>query len=310
MFWRSCLNLVRIVNSRIGPGLGVALVKLLPDGIAYRIAEAFARWVARDQESPLIMAIRSNQAVVQGRTYHDPKLDHAAHEVLRSASRGYVTLFRLLGMRDEEILRIGGLDESVSRPFEDYPAEGRGIFFSGVHTSGFDQLLLYMGRLGFPFQALSYANPEGSYISQNTIRMRFGVNLTPIGIPSLREAMQTLRNGGIVVSGVDRRDESGMRLRFFGKETLLPVGHVRLAKKAGALILAGAPRQLGDERFELFANALVDPVVKEREGASEQEIAQEVITALEAFILPRPSHWLMFHPVWPDALPDHYPGNR
>jgi lauroyl/myristoyl acyltransferase len=301
------LNLVNLANSRLGPGLGIALVKLLPDGIAYRIADSFARRVTRNQDDPLVMAIRSNQSVVQGRTYHDPKMDRAAYDVLRNALRGYVTLFRLLGMKDEDLLKIGGLDESVSQPFHDYPAEGRGIFFAGIHTAGFDQLLLWMGRSGFPFQALSYANPEGSYVSQNAIRRRFGVRLTPIGIPALREALQTLRMGGIVASGVDRRDDKGVRLVFFGRETLLPVGHVRLAKKANALILTGAPRQLSEERFELFANALIDPIQKRREGASDQEIAQLAITALEAFVLPSPTHWLMFHPVWPDALPNHYP---
>jgi KDO2-lipid IV(A) lauroyltransferase len=179
--------------------------------------------------------------------------------------------------------------------------EGRGLIFAGTHTAGFDHLLLMLGGMDYPVQVLSYAQPTGSYSAQNRIRLHFGLRLTPIDFGSLRTAIGHLRNGGMVVTAVDRADPAGELLEFFGRPARLPVGHARLAWRTGAPVLVGVPRAEGKDRYRALYGGQLEPDRSEDEMTASRELAQSAIRLMEGFIRRRPQEWHMFHPVWPPA---------
>jgi KDO2-lipid IV(A) lauroyltransferase len=297
------MTVVSIANSRWGPSLGRSLVRIFPTRLVTAAADWLAAYLARQTDSPLVEAIRSNQAVVRGIAYDDPRLDEAVVSVLRKVGRGYISLFSLVDKKAEELDLSSRIDSTLLEPGLRALEAGRGLFFAAAHTAGFDQLLVMLGSLEYPVQALSAAEPTGSYIVQNEMRMKFGVDLTPVSMAALRKALGILRNGGIVATAVDRPDQSGEQLEFFGMKARMPIGHARLCVKTGAPILVGYTRETAPGEYRAYGVDLLYPASKGDESTAAIDLAQRVLRALETAIREQPGEWLMFHPVWPSVIP-------
>jgi len=179
---------------------------------------------------------------------------------------------------------------------------GKGCIIVGTHTGNFDLALMTMGAQGLDAQALGLAIPPGGgFTLMDEMRREAGVYLTPIGVHGLREAIQRLRNGGFVMTGVDRPVRgSQLSIEFFGQMSYLPTGHVRLAMKADACIIVASPYV--DENGQYTAQ-ISPPLEIERTGDLEQDVQhnlRRVTRWLERFISDYPEQWSMFVRVWPD----------
>lgn len=297
------MDLISLINSRLGPSLGIALARLLSDETASRFANRLALYIARQSSSPLVQAVRANQAVVRGLPYDHPSIDGAVEAVMLNSAQSYVSLFKAMDKGHGFLKEISVLDETLSGPVLECLDRGRGVFFTGAHLLGFDHFLLMLGGLGYPLQSLSFPDPKGSYRVQNAIRLKFGINLTPISLPALRQAIRHLRGGGIVLTAVDRPDPNGEELEFFGKKAHLPTGYTRLILRSGAKVVVGGSYLDEDGVYRAVAVKAIDPVSTGDEHGDSIRLAQEVIGCLEVLIRRRPEQWLMFYPVWPETLP-------
>jgi len=125
--------------------------------------------------------------------------------------------------------------------------------------------------------------------------------VTPVGVEALRSALKRLRNGGVVVTGVDRPlSEHDDPILFFGRPARLPTGHVRLALQTNAPILVACCVQEPTGRYALL---LAPPLEMERTYDRNEDIrhnARRVLAILEDMIRQAPEQWLMFVPVWPE----------
>jgi KDO2-lipid IV(A) lauroyltransferase len=295
------MSLVGFVNSRWGPATGISLARVLPRNLAEKLAERLAARIARQHDSPLIQAVRANQAVIRDLLPEDSALDAAVEQVIQGTASSYLSLFRVMRKGQGELRKAATMEPALEDQALAVLREGRGLIFAGTHTAGFDHLLLMLGGLDYPVQVLSYAQPTGSYSAQNRIRLRFGLRLTPIDFGSLRTAIGHLRNGGMVVTAVDRADPAGELLEFFGRPARLPVGHARLAWRTGAPVLVGCPRLEGEDRYQALYGGRLEPDLSKDEMTASRELAQSAIRVMEGFIRRRPQEWHMFHPVWPPA---------
>jgi KDO2-lipid IV(A) lauroyltransferase len=286
-----------IANSPIGLPLGLFLGRVLRRSTGMRIAEALARRQAREREAPVVRAIRSNQGVVRGLPLRDPALDDAVLEVLRHAARGYVDLLWALARGRRALRESSSLDASTEEIFRDSFRSGRGAILAAPHMSNFDFLLLTLADRGYPVQALSYVHPTAAHRLQNAIRRSYDLDITPVSIPSLRQAVRKLRGGGAVLTGVDRPDPSGQTLTFFGRPACLPTGHARLALQTGAPILVGAVQSEGDAYRGVVSDVIEPPRAGSRSDG--RALAQRVLEGIERFVRARPGEWLVFLPVWP-----------
>jgi KDO2-lipid IV(A) lauroyltransferase len=169
--------------------------------------------------------------------------------------------------------------------------------------SSFNILLLALGVYNFPVQALSYPRVEGATHVDNAVRRSFGINMTPISMRSLRQAIQRLRNGGVVITAIDRPDVGGEPLTFFGRQAVLPVGHARLAIQTGSKILIGNVQKLRNGLYEAVCADLIEPVITGDRKVDVKNLAQKTLEVLEGIIRVRPQEWLVFLPVWPDFIP-------
>ena len=292
------MDIDRIAISKWGPVAGFTLARILPRPFAYWLADRLTAHLSRNENSPMVQAIRANQAVVQGLQEDDPALDKVVWNVLRHAGRCQVDFFKGVGGGHRAVLRSTVMDETFTRGIEAGRESGRGLVVVGAHMSNFDLFLLSIRSRGMDPQVLSYPNPRGSYAVQNRIRTRFGVNLTPTGLKALRQAFRTLSDGGMVAPGVDPPGLGGEPLTFFGRTTVLPVGHARLAVRTNSPVLAGVVQSSGWGKYTAVGSPLFEPRLNGDEHQDTIELAQRVLGWFEDRIRENPEEWLMFYPVW------------
>jgi lauroyl/myristoyl acyltransferase len=291
-----------IAVSRWGPAVGLGIVRMIPYRLAYGVGKLFARWVSSNPKAPMNQVIRANQAVVRDLPYDDPRLDNAVYEVMKINALGFVDFFKAIAGGEEGVKRICVIDEPINSKIEEWSNDDRGVLIIGPHLLGFDMFLLYLGVLKLPILALSYPDPRGSYIAQNMLRMRFGMDVEPTSMKSLRHSMHHLQQGKIIMTGVDRPDVGGEPLEFFGRRVILPVGHARLAVKTNSRVVVGIPYLDESGIYHGMAVDVLEPRNSGDEKRDAQELAQKILSIFESYIRKWPERWLMFFPVWPEVL--------
>ena len=297
------MTLFEFINSRLGPLFGAFLGRVLTRKQAFNFAGFIAARLAANEESPLYKAVRSNLAVVRGLPYISPELDSGVGRVLRNAAYGYVDWFRMMAAGLDDIESVCEIDETLIDSALEAQGNGHGVVFTGAHISSFNLLLLLLAKRGFPIQVLSYARSEGSHRSDNVLRERFGINVTPISFESLRQAFQRLTDNGFVITGVDRPDVGGSKLTFFNRKTILPIGHARLAIKSGAHMIVGVVQKIAEGRYRVTGPPIIEPAITGNLKADTLTLAQQVAGIIEGYIRSEPEEWMMFIPVWPDVIP-------
>jgi KDO2-lipid IV(A) lauroyltransferase len=263
------------------------------------LATSLADRIAARVGSPLVEAVRSNQAVVRDLPLDHPEVERAVRTVLRTMAKSYLVLFRLMRSGHAGLSQAGELDADLIAAGQEILEAGRGLMYAGAHTVGLDLLLLLIGGLGYPIQALAYPESEASYAVTNRIRRSFGVDLSPTDFNSLRQAVKHLRGGGFVITAVDRPDPRGELLEFFGRPARLLVGHARLAIRTGAPIMVGGTYLEESGRYRAVLLEMLESRNYQDTPTGDLELAQAVMRVHERFIRQRPDQWMMFYPVWP-----------
>jgi KDO2-lipid IV(A) lauroyltransferase len=247
--------------------------------------------------------LRANHAVIRDLPYHAPELDGIVREVLRNAGRGYADWYLAMARGPEAVRESIDIDPELLDRIRGALEDERGIVLVGAHMSSFNLLLLKLGLLGLPIQALSYATPRGAVHVDNAVRLKFGVDLTPISMHSLREALRRLQNGGGVMTAVDRPDVGGEILTFFDRPARLPVGHARLALKTDSRVLIGVTHTIAPGRYYVSGSPCIEPERSADMDRDVRALAQHVLSWLERFIRKHPLDWLVYLPVWSDVIP-------
>jgi KDO2-lipid IV(A) lauroyltransferase len=271
------------------------LVRILPRRFTLWLADRIAVRVARQADTAMVVAIRSNQSVVHGLPEDDPKVIEAVEAVLRNTMRSYISLFEVMKGGFEALAEVAIPDEGMLETINEILEQGGGLLYVGAHTIGLDHLLIYFGGLDYHTQVLAYPEVMPSYQAQNDLRRSFGLNIAPVSYHSLRSAITYLKEGGVVVTAADRPDESGIFMEFFGKPAWLPIGHVRLSLKTKAPIMVGVTYSLEAGKYRAKSLGVIRPEQFEGHTNPEQEIAQQVIQKIEGFIRDHPDEWWMFH---------------
>jgi lauroyl/myristoyl acyltransferase len=297
------MDLITFINSRLGPMLGIFLGRTLSTKQAYRLADFLGERVAARTNSLTVQAVRANQAIVRGIPYSSPLLNEVVRKVMRNAARGYADWYRAMAGGPAAVRARVEIDERLLEYVLEAQASDRGLVIVGAHMSSFNLMLLALGLIGYPIQALSYHQVRGAVHVDNAVRRKFGLDITPISMQSLRKAIQRLRQGGIVMTGVDRPDVGGEQLTFFGRNTVLPVGHARLAIQTNSRVLVGMVQTLGEGFYRAVCTPLIDPVSTGDRNQDVLTLAQQVLARIEDFVRQRPDEWMMFLPVWPNEMP-------
>ena len=301
----------KVLNSRFGTSLPLVIASILPLRTGRWLARRAGRWIGRQDRLRIVKTVKANQWVVSGGRFSKEELRQRAVEVFDTRALSLFDFYHLMN-RCEEVLKLIDFDESFERVFEQnqsaiHGTAGQGQLMVCPHITNFDLLGRAMGLRGMRLQVLSYPNPPGGYVLQNKLREVKEMVITPLSIQALRQASDTLSNGGAVITGVDRPiEDKKYRPLFFGRPASLPVGHVRLALKLKlpVIVVAGCRTEQG--RYRLWAS---DPIPMRPDNDLQNEItrnAEAILEVVEEYIRWAPEQWAMFYPVWPEVMAEPY----
>ncbi|HEY5625924.1 MAG TPA: hypothetical protein VIT93_05505, partial [Dehalococcoidia bacterium] len=166
-------------------------------------------------------------------------LRQTAKAVFRNVGYYYADLAQLPRMDVDRFLRerliYTGIDEYIRPNLE----KGRGVVMLSAHVGNAEMAGQALVPLKIPCCAVTeVVQPERLSRMLNSIRNAHGIEFMPVGVPSAKRIVRTLRDGGTVALMGDR-DISGpkMLLPFFGEETWMPTGPVEVALRTGAAIV-------------------------------------------------------------------------
>jgi KDO2-lipid IV(A) lauroyltransferase len=295
-------NAKDVLGSARAIRLGLALSQRLPPRGGYglaRFAASFLSWL----RPRMYWNLRANLRQVLGLQTPDQVLHAMARRTLFRAGCAYYEHFRAVGQPPEVLSGLLHVPDLFWETLEQARAEGRGVMLVTAHMGNFDLAALSLTAQGVRLQALSVADPPPGFQLLNRLRQEAGVEVTPITEAAIRQAVQRLKGGGLVFTGVDYPYGPGREpLRFFGRPALLPTGHVRLALMTGAWLMAVGVQHWEGQGYVLRVEPPLEPVRRGKRQEDVRDLAERVLAILEGWIRETPDQWFMFLPVWPDLL--------
>jgi lauroyl/myristoyl acyltransferase len=275
---------------------------VLPRNQAYQIGDRLTSYIAQQKELPPVKGLHANMAVVYGLPEEHPRIHHAVCQLFRTLVRVYVDLYKALEKGPSGVFASCEFDEFLLDEIDSCLASGQGLVLVGAHSCSFDLLLLALTRHFPEVQALTKRDPKGSSGVMNNIRQEFGVRVTPISVNALREAVQRLKSGGVVVLAADVPIESGAEMIFFRRKTRLPIGHARLATKTGAKMIVGTSQRVSNGLYRARGIQAHQPTPSSDRDRDVIRWAQHSLFLLERFIRERPYEWFMPVSLWPNPV--------
>lgn len=296
------ITLQSIFNSRLGVGVVLGLGKLIPPRIGYRLGESLAAFLSRLKHTKIVRSVRSNQWVVSGQKADALALNELTRQTFVHTAQCLYDFYHNMS-NPEQILSMVSLSDRLHKTLRERSAAKKGTIFIAPHLSNFDLAGRAMALHGYQIQVLSYPQPPGGYQWQNKMRKDFGIEITPMSTESLRQAKQTLREGGAILTGMDRPlESSNYHPLFFGHPASVPVSYVRLGIMTNSPVVVVACQSTGRGKYVVDCSEPIEmkpnvDVINEIE-----QNAQRALFEAEKFIKVAPSQWSMFYPVWPWAL--------
>jgi KDO2-lipid IV(A) lauroyltransferase len=292
----------KIIASPLGLRIAYSIGRYTPNRLGHRMVNFAADRISTRKDWKMVRAARLNQWIVHDEVLDQAALDEAVRKNFRSTARSIFDLYHNINDPKvfSKIIDVHPIAEQLlNRP----EFTERGLVVAGVHMSNFDFIGQAAGMAGVKAMFLGLPDTNPAYRKQLEMRREKGMNFLPTSPASIKQAIKYLRDGGVVMTGLDRPDESyRYHPLFFGRPAPLPIHHIFLALKAQVPVLVGSVICQSDGKYHFLFS---EPIEMQPHPDRHQEIiqnAENVLHLAENFIRQDPSQWSMTFPVWPDAM--------
>lgn len=296
------MKLQDLITTRFGIGLALLVARCRPPGLGRSIACFVADRIANRRSSELVRSIAANQWIVSGRKLSRQEVDRAVHRVLRNAGRSLYDFYHNLDNPGIDA-RLVVFDENVTSLLDRMRNSKEGGVVVAPHLSNFDLAVRTAVQTGVRTLLLTINDGAPAYRLQDLLRRNVNLTVKPVSLHALKDAVRRLREGGSVITGIDRPlPRSRYRPLFFGRRTALPVHHIHLALRTNVPISVISIRREQDGLYYVSAS---EPIMLNRYPNRMDETirnAERVLEIAAGHISRSPEQWSMFHPVWPEAI--------
>jgi len=291
-----------IINSPLGLNLADFIGRYTPDWLGRRIALFAADRISARKGWKMVRAARCNQWIASGGQLDPDSLNKVVADNFRSIACSVYDLYHNIN-KPATFLRLIEPDpiaiQLVQRPeFSD-----RGLVVAGIHMSNFDMAFQVGGLSGIKALVVTLPELNAGYQIQTNMRSKNGLSMVQASVGSLKHAVDHLKAGGLIITGIDRPDDSYLyRPKFFGRPAAIPIHHIFLALKSHVPIIVAAIHKQSDGKYHFLFS---EPIEMQPHPDRNTEIllnAEMILRVSEGFICRDPSQWAMTFPVWPDAM--------
>ncbi len=204
----------------------------LRDGIADRAGDLWIRL------TPVYRAnVIANLGQVLGPETSRPELENMAKLVFRMSARNFGELLRLPHLTRAELLALVPIPAPTIAALREAHERGQGVVVATAHMGAFDMLGHAIAALGVPMTVIT-GRTTSRFVFDGVTHLRHSQSMimvepTPGGV---RRVIHALRRGEIAGFVVDYDFfQNGLPMTFFGRETTLPPGAIRIARDTGAV---------------------------------------------------------------------------
>jgi lauroyl/myristoyl acyltransferase len=296
------LNPRAIINSPFGLQIAYLIGRYTPERLGHRIALFAADCISARKSWKMVRAARCNQWVAHGERLGESALNKVVGDNFRDIACSIFDLYHNVD-NPAAFLRIIEPDPSAIQLVQRPEFSDRGLVVAGVHMSNFDMAFQAGGLAGIKALVLTLPELNAGYQKQLDMRMKKGLNIVQASVGSLKRAVDHLKAGGMIITGIDRPAEAYLyRPKFFGRPAALPIHHIFLALKSHVPIIVAAIHKQSDGRYHFLFS---EPIEMQPHPDRHTEImlnAEIILHVAEEFIRLDPSQWAMTFPVWPEAM--------
>lgn len=270
----------------------------LPESVGYLIARIVADIVY--VLSPEVRrSISGNMARVLGPGASEIDIRQATRGVLRNAAKNYFDLIRLPRTNLhylEKRLHLDGF-ENLEAALD----QGKGVIMVTAHLGSFDAAAQVLAAQSVKTTVLvEPLDPPCLLDHVLSLRSSMGLTYAPAQLGSVRALIRSLHRGETVLLTCDRDfTNDGIRADFFGEETSLPVGAVRIAMRTGAAIVPAFNLRRRDGGYDVFMEPAIE-LVRNGEGAVRENVVR-IARVMEQYIRRDPEQWVVLSPIWNDS---------
>ena len=267
------------------------------DGIADRVGDIWIRLTPVYRENVI-----ANLSQVLGPETPRPELEAKARQIFRMSARNFGELLRLKHLAPEQLTALVPISAKDLAVLHDAHERGQGIIIATAHMGAFDLLGHAIAAQGVPMTVIT-GRTTSRFVFDGVTHLRHShlvtmVEPTPGGV---RRVIRALRRGEIAGFVVDYDFfQNGVPMTFFGRETTLPPGAIRIARDTGALVVPMFPRR-GPRGHELSVGEPFE-VPKTADIDADVAAGMEMLKSrLEEGIGANPDQWVLFQRAWPLA---------
>ncbi|MGI9254155.1 MAG: lysophospholipid acyltransferase family protein [Thermomicrobiales bacterium] len=247
--------------------------------------------------------VRENLRHVFGPRATERDLDRLVRGAFRLNARNFCDLFRLphwnprVFQRNVHVNDWGHLESAL--------IPGKGVVVVTAHLGAFDVIGQAIAAHGLPLTAVTgKTTTRFIFDAVNHLRAHNGlrtVEATPGGVRTIIKALRAGESAAFLADFDFFRN--GLPVPFFGEETTLPPGPIRIARDTGAQVV-GAFAQRRRSGYNLIFTPPFK-VDKTRDlDADMREGMAKLAAMLETAISSAPEQWVILQRVWPDAPPE------
>ncbi len=279
--------------------LNRGLAQLVPLGFGYwlsvPVSDVFhAIWASKRKTA------KRNHARILGRSVDDPLVERRARSTFRHFGRYIVELLSVQGwsldiMRDR-------IDIEGNEHFDEASAYGKGVIFTGAHMGSIEVASTLILLKDFKITSVAERlNPKMLRDWVTACRAEMGIELLP-ATGSGMTLVRRLRRGEMVALVVDLgvSGGDGLKVPFFGHETVFPAGPARLARLSGAPVVFGWAARKPGGRYVAHVSA---PILSNRDLDPDEDARQitgRMVREFEQAVRRYPEQWYVFRDMWPD----------
>jgi len=230
-------------------------------------------------------------------TRDEAAIRKVAKEVFVNFAKYLVDFFRFSRLTTEYITKnvklIGrdNLDTAIKRK--------KGVILLTAHIGNYELGGAAVSLLGYPFNAVALDH-KNKLVNNFFIRQRqtANINVIPLGM-ALKRCYACLKRGEVLALLGDRDFlNHGLKMKFFGRDSLIPKGMAVLSLRVGASVVPTFFIRLPDDTFELtFERPITCSDTDDTDGNT-RLIMKRCIEVMERYIKKYPSQWYMFRNFW------------